>query len=67
MGRRLEFKTKKKKKMKLEDLSKEKKEKEKRNELNLFCRDIESLTRAGYEVQEAYRIIKKRYKEKNDN
>ena len=67
MGREVEFKTKEKKKMKLENLSKEAQEKEKKNELNLFCRDIESLTRAGYEVQEAYRIIKKRYQEKNDN
>ena len=32
------------------------------NELHRGCRDIESLIRAGYMPQEAYRIVKSRYR-----
>jgi len=42
--------------------SKEVIEREKNNELNRFCRDIESLTRAGYNPQESYRIVKNKYR-----
>ena len=37
-------------------------EREKVNELNRYCRDIESMIKAGYGVQKACRIIKNRYK-----
>jgi len=32
------------------------------NELHRFCRDIESLASAGYDVQRAYRIVKEKYR-----